>query len=498
MVSILRQYWPRPGGALGIKRTVLAAVAVALVLGQAAPASAQVTSETALSAPVAAGITLKVVHGYNDPLPGERCAIGTASDHCGNQKYGLDLAPQNTSDRRILAPLPGKIGWKSGDCLGITTKDNYNLNVCHFGSYKVNQGDTVVRGQHLGDRSTTWIHLSLDDRYRQSSKPPVPFNGAHTLEGKALNPQADSARNQYNNTTIVSTNGGSTTPPPPTTSCSVGQFRAEYFNNRTLSGNPVLVRCESSINNDWGGGGPGGGVPTDNFSVRWTGRHTFDGATYTFIARADDGVRLSVDGTRIVDAWKDQGPTEYRASRSLGAGQHEVKVEFYENGGGAVAQVRWEKGSAPTPNPGPAPKPAPTRSEVVVDDRAGGFSKGGQYWWEAGIGYSSHMWWTYVNGNSVSSWGEWRANLAGGTYEVYVFVPRDNATTRNARYEIYHQGGTATRAVNQNAYYDAWVSLGTYSFGAGDGRRVRLTDATGEAGNSRLKVGFDAMRFTPR
>jgi hypothetical protein len=55
------------------------------------------------------------------------------------------------------------------------------------------------------------------------------------------------------------------------------------------------------------------------------------------------------------------------------------------------------------------------------------------------------------------------------------------------------------RTVNQNAYIDQWVSLGTYAFDVGSSttRRVRLTDATGEANNSRL-LAFDAVRFTPR
>jgi len=50
-----------------------------------------------------------------------------------------------------------------------------------------------------------------------------------------------------------------------------------------------------------------------------------------------------VDGNLLIDAWRDQAPTEYRANRSLSSGEHEVKVEYYENSGGAVAQVRWEQ-----------------------------------------------------------------------------------------------------------------------------------------------------------
>ncbi len=125
-------------------------------------------------------------------------------------------------------------------------------------------------------------------------------------------------------------------------SCPDGQFKAEYFNGRTLSGGPIYARCEDRVNYDWGGGGPGNGVPNDNFSVRWTGRFNFDGGTKRFIARADDGIRVYLDGSLIINEWRDQGATEYRAERTPSAGTREVKVEYYENGGGAVAQVRWE------------------------------------------------------------------------------------------------------------------------------------------------------------
>jgi hypothetical protein len=137
------------------------------------------------------------------------------------------------------------------------------------------------------------------------------------------------------------------------------------------------------------------------------------------------------------------------------------------------------------------------RSEVIVDDRSGDFSKTGTYWWEASAGYNSHMFYTFVNGNSVSSIGEWWPTLAGGNYAVSVYVPNINATTANAKYEIYTTGGTVVRSVNQNDYYNAWVNLGTYSFSTGRTRRVRLTDATGET-NYNLKIGFDAIKFTPQ
>ena len=126
-----------------------------------------------------------------------------------------------------------------------------------------------------------------------------------------------------------------------------GQYRAEYFNSRTLSGSPSYVRCEGwPINQNWGQGGPGNGISNDNFSARWTGRANIAAGTYNFIARSDDGVRVWIDNSLIIDEWRDRGPTENSVSRSISGGDHDIKVEYYEKDGGAVAQFRWEQGSS--------------------------------------------------------------------------------------------------------------------------------------------------------
>jgi Concanavalin A-like lectin/glucanases superfamily/PA14 domain len=130
-------------------------------------------------------------------------------------------------------------------------------------------------------------------------------------------------------------------PPPPPSSCPVGEYLTAYYENMTLAGTPVLQRCETAINYDWGFGSPSPSVPANQFSARWTGTFSFTAGSYDFTATADDGIRVWVDGAPVIDAWVDQAPTTYQATRSLTAGNHEVKVEYYENGGGAVAQVSW-------------------------------------------------------------------------------------------------------------------------------------------------------------
>jgi glucose/arabinose dehydrogenase/single-stranded DNA-binding protein len=128
---------------------------------------------------------------------------------------------------------------------------------------------------------------------------------------------------------------------PTATSCPTGQYMASYFGNRTLTGTPATVRCETAINNNWGSGSPPGtGVGPNNFSVRWVGTRSFAATrTYTFTATADDGVRVYLDGTLIINQWRDQSPTTYTVNRQVTAGNHEVRMEYYENGGGAVARL---------------------------------------------------------------------------------------------------------------------------------------------------------------
>jgi Flp pilus assembly pilin Flp len=126
-------------------------------------------------------------------------------------------------------------------------------------------------------------------------------------------------------------------------SCPTGQFLAEYFNNRNLSGEPAVVRCENAIQNNWGSGVPVQGVNKDNFSVRWSGRFPFEDATYTFRASADDGIRMWVDGSQVFNGWRNQTETAYAGRKELTAGEHELRVEYYDAGSVALAKVSWEK-----------------------------------------------------------------------------------------------------------------------------------------------------------
>jgi len=128
-----------------------------------------------------------------------------------------------------------------------------------------------------------------------------------------------------------------------------GGVRADYYKGMNFE-NLVLTRTDPQINFNWGDpGGPDPSVGNDNFSARWTGEvEAVFTETYTFYPRTDDGVRLYVDGQLLVDRWVDRSATENRGAIDLIAGNtYSLIMEYYENTGGAVAELRWSSPRTP-------------------------------------------------------------------------------------------------------------------------------------------------------
>ena len=81
----------------------------------------------------------------------------------------------------------------------------------------------------------------------------------------------------------------------------------------------------------------------DNFYVRWTGvlKAPKDGS-YKFYLNSDDGSRLFVDGKQVVDNGGTHAMTEVSGVAELKAGEHEIKVEFFEAEADAGCILSWE------------------------------------------------------------------------------------------------------------------------------------------------------------
>ncbi len=92
------------------------------------------------------------------------------------------------------------------------------------------------------------------------------------------------------------------------------------------------------------------------FGFRFTGTVTTAVADdYTFYTTSDDGSRLYIDGTLVVDNDGLHAPQQRSGSINLSAGVHDIVVTFFEQGGGETLSVAWSNsnnGQQPIPADG--------------------------------------------------------------------------------------------------------------------------------------------------
>ena len=119
------------------------------------------------------------------------------------------------------------------------------------------------------------------------------------------------------------------------------------FTNISFNTPATLTRTDAVVNFNWNSTGPDPTIGQTKFAVRWTGsvQPQFN-ETYTFYTTSDDGCRLWVNGQLLVNDWVDQAPTTYQGSITLKAQQlYNIRMDYYQNGGGAVAQLQWSSPS---------------------------------------------------------------------------------------------------------------------------------------------------------
>lgn len=95
-----------------------------------------------------------------------------------------------------------------------------------------------------------------------------------------------------------------------------------------------------------GTGAPIYGVPIDNFSVRYSGKiRAKTTGSCTFTAVHDNGVRLTIGSTMIIDSWQTDGQSPagtHSASISLVAGQlYDFQLDWNEGGGPGYCKLTW-------------------------------------------------------------------------------------------------------------------------------------------------------------
>ena len=166
------------------------------------------------------------------------------------------------------------------------------------------------------------------------------------------------------------------TPTPTTTATATptrppqgdSSWRAEFFNNINLSGQPEVVRYDANIDFNWGLGRPHSGVNADSFAVRWTRNFYFEGGFYYFYVRKDNGVRVWIDDQLVTDLWSwHGGPADrtFNTRVTLLPGLHKIRVEHYEHRDRASIKFWWSQPSLPALTATHTPTSTPTLAVYV-------------------------------------------------------------------------------------------------------------------------------------
>jgi hypothetical protein len=178
----------------------------------------------------------------------------------------------------------------------------------------------------------------LDDEYWANYQRIRQYWGPHTQTYGGVTFEIDG---DYANGPVAA----AATPPSCWQVVPAGHWQGEYFDNKTISGSPAMIRNDGTgfLDFSWNSGSPSTacGLPVDNFSARWTRKVSFEGGVYRLKITSDDGFRLYVDGDLILEAWDEQGLTDHTVDVVLSAGDHGVELEYYENDGSAAAKLTW-------------------------------------------------------------------------------------------------------------------------------------------------------------
>ena len=235
-------------------------------------------------------------------------------------------------------------------------------------SYQVNESDgsvevTVLRTQ--GSDGVITVDYQTFEASATADEDYIPVSGTLTFaDGETsksvtipiIDDQQPEATENFS-ITIDNVTGGATLLAPRTALIDIigidgtppgsgNGLRGEYFDDIDFT-NTKVIRTDNTVNFNWGTGSPDPAIAADTFSVRWTGEiEARFSETYNFQTTTDDGVRLWINDQLVIDQFIDQPPTSHQGAINLIAGQrYDIELEYYENGGGAVAELAWSSAS---------------------------------------------------------------------------------------------------------------------------------------------------------
>ena len=148
-------------------------------------------------------------------------------------------------------------------------------------------------------------------------------------------------------------------------------FRADWFDDfsdrKVTRGEATIVIAHDAVTS------PAPGIRGILYSVRWTAQLTVANAgEHSFFAKADDGVRVFVDDKAIVDDWAAHPATESSGKVTLAAGEHHLRIEYFQLRGAAALALEWQppggvRESLPAEALAPLTSPPVDAKGVVLD-----------------------------------------------------------------------------------------------------------------------------------
>lgn len=137
--------------------------------------------------------------------------------------------------------------------------------------------------------------------------------------------------------------------PPPVVPVGTGTgLKGQYFKTGIFVNTLVTTRVENP-NFDWGTSRPAAGVRADFFNVKWTGSvQAEEAGRYKFRTLSDDGVRVTINGQKVIDHWKTHtAATDVSPEIVLEAGKrYDIAIEYYDLLSNAVMRLSWLKPGA--------------------------------------------------------------------------------------------------------------------------------------------------------
>jgi RHS repeat-associated protein len=126
----------------------------------------------------------------------------------------------------------------------------------------------------------------------------------------------------------------------------VGTYREDADRDQVVdSTDPVrLVRTDAQVSFDWAEGSPSPGVPVDFFLANWSGWVRTPAGNWQFGIRADDGTRVWIDHTNVLDHWGGLNSTPEYQSGTV-SGRYRIQIDYYDYVSSAYAEL-WVRNAA--------------------------------------------------------------------------------------------------------------------------------------------------------